>query len=225
MYTWLLFDADNTLFDYTKAEDSALGETFNSFSYKYHSGILERYQQINHQMWEKFEQGQIAAADLRWKRFQILLDEIGIKLDSEKFSNRYLKGLAKAVDLIPGAMKALEILADQYHMALVTNGLSDVQHSRLKLSGIGSFFEKIFISEELGAPKPEIRFFDAVFREIGNPPKNCVLIIGDSLSSDIRGGIQYGIDTCWFNPRGDISNLPVTFEIDSYEKLIELLTG
>jgi 2-haloacid dehalogenase len=222
-YTWLLFDADDTLFDYPLAEGKALRSTFEHFGQVYRSEYLRIYQVFNRQVWAEFERGETSAAELRLKRFRLLFGEIDLPLDPPDFSQRYLENLAQASDLFPQAAEVLKALSGRYHIALVTNGLKEVQRPRLERSTIRPLIEKIFISEEMGAAKPTTGFFEAVFKEIGNPAKAEVLIIGDSLTSDIKGGIDYGIDTCWFNPGGKTTTLLVTFTIASLSKLLEIL--
>ncbi len=222
-YIWLLFDADDTLFDYPLAEGKALRSTFEHFGQVYRSEYLRIYQIFNRQVWAEFERGETSAAELRLKRFGLLFSEIDLPLDPPDFSQRYLENLAQASDLFPEAADVMKALSGRYHIALVTNGLKEVQRSRLERSAIRPYVEKIFISEEMGAAKPTASFFEAVFKEIGNPPKTEVLIIGDSLTSDIKGGIDYGIDTCWFNPGGKSTTLPVTFTIKTLGKLLEIL--
>ena len=222
-YTWLLFDADDTLFDYPLAEGKALRNTFEYFGQVYRSEYLRIYQVFNQQVWGEFERGETSASELRLKRFRLLFDEIGISLDLQDFSQHYLENLAQASDLFPGTAELLQALADRYHIALVTNGLKEVQRPRLERSAIRPFIEKIFISEEMGNAKPVAGFFEAVFQEIGHPPKNQVLIIGDSLTSDIQGGLNYGIDTCWFNPAGKTTALPVTYTIKTLGQLLDIL--
>jgi 2-haloacid dehalogenase len=222
-YTWLLFDADDTLFDYQLAETKALRITFEHFGQVYRFQYLQIYQVINRQVWEGYERGETSASELRLKRFRLLFEEIGISLDPQDFSQHYLDNLAQASDLFPGVADVMNTLSGHYHTALVTNGLKDVQRLRLEHSAIRSFIEKIFISEELGVAKPADGFFEAVFRGIGFPAKADVLIIGDSLTSDMQGGISYGIDTCWFNPAGKTSTLPVTYMIKNFAQLLEIL--
>jgi 2-haloacid dehalogenase len=222
-YTWLLFDADDTLFDYPLAEGKALRSTFEHFGQVYRSEYLRIYQVFNRQVWAEFERGETSAAELRLKRFRLLFGEIDLPLDPADFSQRYLENLAQASDLFPQAAEVMKTLSGRYHIALVTNGLKEVQRPRLEHSVIRPLIEKIFISEEMGAAKPTAGFFEAVFKEIGNPPKAEVLIIGDSLTSDIKGGIDYGIDTCWFNPGGKPSASPITYTIGSLRQLLEML--
>jgi 2-haloacid dehalogenase len=222
-YTWLLFDADDTLFDYPKAEADALRSTFEHFGQVYRSGYLQIYHVFNQQVWREFERGETTPQELRFKRFRLLFDEIHAPLDPQDFSPRYLENLARASDLLPGAAEVLQALSGRYHIALVTNGLKDVQRPRLERSAIHAFIEKIFISEEIGVAKPEAGFFEAVFQEIGQPEKSQVLIIGDSLTSDMLGGVNYGIDTCWYNPGGKATELPVTYQIRSLTELLDIL--
>ena len=222
-YTWLLFDADDTLFDYPLAEGKALRSTFEHFGQVYRSEYLRIYQIFNRQVWAEFERGETTAPELRLKRFRLLFNEIDIPLDPADFSQRYLENLSQASDPFPDTTNVLNALSGRYHIALVTNGLKEVQRSRLERSAIRPFIEKIFISEELGAAKPHAGFFEAVFQEIGQPSKKEVLIIGDSLSSDIQGGIAYGIDTCWFNPAGKATDLLVTYTIKNLGQLLEIL--
>ena len=222
-YLWLLFDADDTLFDYPKAEAKALFWTLEQLGFSYRSDYLPIYHKHNQQVWREFEQGLLTPLQLRTKRFQLLFAEIGLISDPQLFSPLYLKNLALGSDLFDGVADTLLTLSKDYHIGLVTNGLADVQRPRLENSSIYQLIEKVFISEELGAAKPDKAYFDFVFKEIGNPQKNEVLIIGDSPTSDMLGGIQYGIDTCWYNPSQKTAALPVTYQIQTMTELIPLL--
>jgi YjjG family noncanonical pyrimidine nucleotidase len=222
-YQWLLFDADDTLFDFPAAEAKALGWTFEEAGLDFLPEYLPIYHKYNRQVWQEVEQGVIKLVELRTKRFNLFFDELRITTDPALFSPLYLKNLARGSDLLPGAEETLRQASRDHHIALVTNGLADVQRPRLLASAIHPYIEKIFISEELGAAKPEAAFFDLVFAEIGQPPRNEVLIIGDSLTSDMRGGLEYGLDTCWFNPRQLTTELPVTYQIRSLPELLIIL--
>ena len=224
-YLWLLFDADDTLFDYPKAEARALQGTFGQLGLSYPPDSLPVYHKFNQQVWQEFEQGLLDPLELRTKRFRLLFTEIGINSDPQLFSSLYLKNLARASDLFDGVAETLQMLSTNHHIGLVTNGLAEVQHPRLETSSINPFIEKVFISEELGAAKPEKAFFDFVFRAIGSPEKSQVLIIGDSLTSDMLGGIQSGLDTCWVNPSRKTTSLPVTYQIQTIPELIPLLNS
>lgn len=224
-YDWLLFDADGTLFDYDLAEDKALRETFAEMNLAYEPQYGETYRQINRQIWSDFEQGRITAAALRVRRFALLFEALGAAADPQMFSNCYLARLAQAADLLDGAEAVVRRLRGHFRMALITNGLKEVQRPRLNSSAIAGLFDAVAVSDELGAAKPDPRFFDAVFSCIGSPPRDRVLVIGDSLTSDIQGGINYGLDTCWFNPLGKPADprFPASYEIRSLAQLPDLL--
>jgi len=222
-YTWLLFDADDTLFDYPKAEAKALNWTFEAVGLPYLSDYLPVYHKYNRQVWQELEQGQLTPLELRTKRFRLLFEEIGISTDADTFGSLYLKNLARGSDLLPGAVETVAALARNHHIGVVTNGLPEVQRPRLEASSIRPYIEKLFISEEMGAAKPDAAYFDLVFEEIGQPPREKVLIVGDSLTSDILGGVRYGIHTCWFNPASLTTELAVTYTIRSLPELIPLL--
>lgn len=222
-YTWLLFDADETLFDFSRAEANALRWTLEQSGLEYHPEYVALYARFNQQVWKEFERGEVTSAELRTKRFKLFFDELGLQRDLPATSLQYLHYLSLGTDLLEGADKLLHDLKPQVRMALVTNGLKEVQRPRLANSSIKDCFEHIFISEELGAAKPSAAFFDTVFATLGQPARTSTLIIGDSLSSDIKGGIAYGIDTCWYNPHSHHTDLPVTYQISQLDQLPKLL--
>ena len=224
-YTWLLFDADDTLFDFGQAEAGALRLTFGQLGVRFDPAYLPVYQRINRQIWQDFEQGKISAEALRTTRFELLFEAIGVSVDAERFSAAYLPNLATQSELTEGALEVVQALHGKYRLAIITNGLRDVQRPRLAQSAIRDYIADIVISEEVGAVKPERAIFDAAFQRMGQPGKDEVLLIGDSLTSDIAGGSAYGIDTCWFNPDGKAGHdgLVITFEIRYLAGLLEIL--
>ena len=221
-YSWLLFDADGTLFDYETAESKALAATFTDAGLPYEPATLEIYREINAEMWAAFERGEISQLDLHLARFERTLDALGLQSDIPLFGERYLYNLGHSPDLIDGALEVVTALAKDHKLYLITNGIPAVQHTRLSLSPIRHHFQGITISGEVGCAKPNPRIFDAAFEGMGHPPKNEVLIIGDSLSADIRGGHDYGIDTCWYNPNGRTADpgLPITYTINSLHEML-----
>ena len=220
--SWLLFDADGTLFDYETAESKALAATFTDAGLPYEPATLEIYREINAEMWAAFERGEISQLDLHLARFERTLDALGLQSDIPLFGERYLYNLGHSPDLIDGALEVVTALAKDHNLYLITNGIPAVQHTRLSLSPIRHHFQGIIISGEVGCAKPNPRIFDAAFEGMGHPPKNEVLIIGDSLSADIRGGHDYGIDTCWYNPNGRTADpgLPITYTINSLHEML-----
>ncbi len=223
-YPWLLFDADDTLFDYQAAEAQALTGVFAHFDLPLLTDYSRIYTTINHSYWQRFEAGTISLADLRTSRFRDLLAELNIPLDAMLFSQVYLGKLGQNTDLLPGVLETLSRLAPSHRMAIITNGISQVQRSRLSLSPIAHFLDHIFISEEIGVSKPAEGFFAHVFQQLDQPARSKVLVIGDSLSSDISGGAAYGLDTCWFNPRRlpKPADIQPTYEIQSLVDLISI---
>lgn len=223
LYSWLLFDADGTLFDYDKAESKALAATFRDAGLPYNAASAEIYREINAGMWAAFERGDISQPELQLERFRLTMEALDLRADIPAFAERYLFNLGHTTDLIDGALEVVPQLAEGHKLFLITNGIPQVQHTRLSLSPIRHYFEGIVISGEVGYAKPDPRIFVAAFESMGNPSKNEVLIIGDSLSADIRGGHAHGIDTCWYNPNGRSSDLgiPITYEISSLYEMLE----
>ncbi len=221
-YELILFDLDGTLFDYEKAEGYALKKSMERFGidYKFPS-YLEKYRTINREVWREFERGETSLDELKLKRFKVLFDELGMDQDIEAFSDSYLNYISKTSFVTEGAEEVVSSLYREYKLALVTNGIYSAQYERLKNSPLKDYFDIFVVSEKIGVAKPDPNFFRYVFKATEHSNKNTALIIGDSLSSDIKGGIDFGIDTCWFNP-GKIRNegeISPTYEI---ERLIQI---
>ncbi len=224
-YCWLLFDADGTLFDYDRAEASALAATFGQFDLPLAPGTAHAYRAINHQCWQALERGEITPAALRTRRFELLFDAAGLRTDVECFSTAYLENLAESAELLNGAAELLAALRGRFRFAIITNGLRAVQRGRLARSAIRADIAALIISEEVGSAKPAPGIFDAAFAAMGSPAKAEVLMIGDSLTSDMRGACDYGIDACWYNPDHlpRPAGLPITYEISRLDELVGLL--
>ena len=223
-YKWLLFDLDGTLFDYDKGEKIAFQQTFIDFTLDYQDEYLKNYDSINKELWKKFELGEIEVSVLKVERFELLLNKIGHKRNAEEFSKKYQNNLSNCTYLLDGVEDLLSELEKRYRMMLITNGLKAVQRPRLKNSSIKNYFTDIVISEEVGSAKPDKKIFDIAFEKMNTTEKSEVLMIGDSLTSDIAGGINYGLDTCWLNPNSQSSNgLKPVFEIKNISELKKIL--
>ena len=224
-YTWLFLDADDTLFDYSKAEAGALSATFRDVALACPPDVLPAYQKYNQQVWHEFELGQISAVDLRVMRFERLFAHLNLPVDAAAFSLRYLVNLARGYYLIDGAAELIQNLALRYRLGLITNGLPEVQRPRLVGAGLAPYFAFVTISEEIGLAKPDPRFFAAALAQAGHPDPRSVLVIGDSLTSDIRGGIQSGLDTLWYNPTGKPADprWPATYQAAQLAAIARLL--
>jgi len=226
-YKYLLFDLDGTLFDYDRSESNALEKTFGDFGFSYSVSSLEGYRKINKQIWQDYESGYISQEKLKTERFRRLGLFLGISFDSVNISFRYLENLSHERHLLPGTLSVLRELSERsFKMYLITNGLKDVQRSRLSLSKITKFFIDVYISEEIGFAKPDQAIFDEVFKRMKYPNRKEVIIIGDSLTSDIAGGNNSGIDTCWFNPkmRENTTKIIPTYELKDLFDLIAILS-
>lgn len=224
-YQWILFDADNTLLDFTRSEGEALQQAFTQAGRPFDESHRALYHQINKSCWEAFEQGALPKAQLRTRRFELFFKAIGWREDEEHFAASYLAHLGQTGHLVEGAQALLQALKGRYQLALVTNGLKEVQRPRLSRAGIDSFFQAIVVSDEIGYSKPDAAFFEFTFRQIGHPPKEAVLMVGDNLNADIRGGEGYGIPTCWYNPSKQENDglARPRYEIGKLEELLDLL--
>ena len=221
-YKLILFDLDGTLFDYETAEQEAFYHTFKDYFSDSDMGKLkDEYVKINRKIWQEFENGSITAENLRHERFSRLFEKTGMNLKPKQISKEYLINLGSCSYLLEGALEIISYFHDKCQIALITNGLSDVQHQRIINSIIAPFFEHIFISEEIGYAKPHPGIFEFVFEHYPNIKKEETIIVGDNLSSDIKGGKDFGIDTCWFNPKKYKNNLPLkpTYEIQNLAEL------
>ena len=205
-YKLLLFDADDTLFDFQKAEEQSLELAFNQMDLAFKKlEYLGIYRIVSGQVWDEYGRGIISAEELRTKRFDLLFQQINISVDSGQFSQIYLKHLSQIFYLLDGAVEILEYLAPKYTLAIVTNGLAEVQHERFDRSPLPKWFKHLIISEETGSKKPYPEFFEYALRQTGNFSKAEALIVGDSLQADIVGGMNFGMDTCWFNPKDAVA--------------------
>lgn len=195
---WL--DLDDTLLDFHKAEARALKETLLKLEIVPEEATVARYSQINDAQWKLLEQGKLTRPEILIRRFSLLFEELGIVRDAELANTMYKGFLAQGHYFIDGAAALLKALAPQYALYLVSNGNAEVQDSRIQSAGIAKYFQAIFISQRVGFDKPAREFFMRCFAQIPDFVPENAIIVGDSLTSDIQGGIRAGIRTCWFNP-------------------------
>lgn len=224
-YRIILFDADGTLFDFDRAEEYALEAACREGGIEFDGSVHgSAYRLINREIWEEFERNRITLAELRPERWRRFFHRFSLPHDPHDFSERYLGHLAVGAFLLPGAVEAVEALAPGRTLAIVTNGIREVQRPRFAASPLAGLIPHLIVSEDAGVPKPDPAFFRYAFEKIGIPEheKSRVLIVGDSLSSDIQGGILFGIDTCWFNPGAAANGTQFTpeYEIRSLAELI-----
>lgn len=224
-YTILLFDADDTLFDFQKAEEKALEETLDAYGLGKNNAATALYHKINKQLWIDFEAGKVSKPVLKVKRFTELFQQMGVAADGRACSNVYIENLSKGNDLLPDALHICRELSKTCRLYLVTNGIAKVQHARFEASELKPYFKDIFVSEESGYQKPQVEYFRYVFDRIPDFEKAQALLIGDSLTSDMQGGWNVGLDTCWYNPnhKENEKRLACTYEIDNLKKILEIV--
>ncbi len=224
MITHIFFDLDDTLLDFHKAEHTALSKTLAHFGVNPAEETLSLYSRINKTQWERLEKGELTRDEVKTERYRILFNELGVTLSPKDATAYYENMLSFGHYFIDGAVEVLTQLKD-YNLFIVSNGAVKVQNARLDSAGIKPFFKKIFISESLGVNKPDKRFFDICFSQIPSFDKENAVIIGDSLTSDIKGGINAGIKTVWFNPNSlkNPSTVLPDYEIHSLSALPNLI--
>lgn len=214
LYKWILFDLDNTLMDFHEASRLSLKSLLEQNGKNYTSEIYEFYHQSNLKVWKAFEQNEIDAATLRYLRFELFLSGMSWEFNAVDWGKSYLAGIVKFSKLFAQANEILRYTKKKYKVALVTNGLREVQRPRLKKCGIYEMFDQIVVSDEIGYSKPDIEFFDYIFKQVGPHKRDEFLIVGDSLSSDMAGGKNAGIDTCWIDNENMMAKLEIKPEVN-----------
>ncbi|CAK7017811.1 YjjG family noncanonical pyrimidine nucleotidase [Tissierella sp.] len=225
-YEVIIFDADETLFDFKKSEREALRCTMIEFDIEYDEEYhLNVYKDINTAIWKEFEDGLITQKELKAERFKRLSDRLNAGFDEFEFAKSYMKSLSYGSFLYDDSMDLVESLHKDYRLIIITNGLSDVQDNRIRKSIIARYFADIVVSEEVQVSKPDSRIFEHALNNIKYTDKRKVLMVGDSLTSDIQGGINFGIDTCWFNPNKIVNETEIkpTYEISNLMELKDIL--
>lgn len=226
-YRWLIFDADGTLFDFHRGETVALRSTSEKHGFPYSPHLHDVYAAISAELWGRFERGEMPLDQLRVIRFERLFTDLGIDVEPEPFNNDFMAALGRQTQLLDGAEDVVRDLSARFRLLLATNGIAVVQRARFSRSSIRRYFEDVVISDEIGVAKPQTEYMDEAFSRMGDPPKSEVLMIGDSLSSDITAGVNYGIDTCWFNPnRLPLDGFPKpTFTIEGLSEIDAIVSG
>lgn len=225
MFDILLIDLDDTVLDFHKQEAVAIQKALLGAGIDPTEEVCRLYSEINDAHWKRLEKGELTRQQVLLGRFETLFDVLGVTGDAQKTAESYMEHLSCGHYFLPGAREALECLHKKFRLFLVSNGTARVQNRRLQSAGIAPLFESIFISQDIGVNKPNKGYFDYCFSHISDFDKKRAIIVGDSLSSDILGGQNAGIATCWVNPKGSLCTLPVPpdFTIQSLARLPALL--
>ena len=226
-YETILLDLDHTLFDSDTSEQTAFAQALLSAGVVEPMRYFTAYQTINLKLWAAVERGEVLQQHVRTHRFERLVAQQDIDADALQLADDFVAGLGANGSLYDGAREVLECLSRQASLAMVTNGLGEVQRARVDRLGIGEYFDAIIISAEVGAAKPGSEIFDIVFEALDFPSKESALMVGDSLSSDMQGGANYGIATCWYNPNGRSVQRPdqVAHEISDLTELLGVVSS
>lgn len=224
MIEFLFLDLDDTILDFKKAERVAIGKTIRNFGVEPTEEILTLYHKINKWHWEQLELGTMTRAEILVNRFAVLFRELGKEVDAPACAKVYEKNLATGHWFLPGAEEAVDALSKKYRLFLASNGTASVQKGRMTSANLYRFFETVFVSQEIGHNKPSKAYFDACFAAIPGFDPEKAIIVGDSLSSDIQGGINAGIKTVWVNPDHKSSgDIKPDYEIEALYQLEALL--
>ncbi|GIP26230.1 noncanonical pyrimidine nucleotidase, YjjG family protein [Paenibacillus sp. J23TS9] len=229
-YDVVLFDVDDTLIDHNHSEKYALTNVFKDHGININSSYIESFRKINHDLWNEYvnDKLKLELKQLRTERFVRLISKYELQIDPNHFSEQYTKHLIEGSLLIDGAIDLFRYLSNNgYRIVIITNGINEVQIKRINQSELSNTFEVIVTSEDAGYQKPHTGIFDYAFRKINVWNKERVIIVGDSLTSDIQGGINYGIDTCWFNPGRKPNKHGITpkYEIRELKEVKDILEG
>ena len=223
-YKILLFDLDDTLLDFGANEIDSLNKLFHQHGYDFSDELFRVYDSVNKQLWTDYENGNIALDQLLNTRFSETMLKLNTIVDGKKWENQYRELLGNGHQLIDGALEVCQSLSVSHRLFVVTNGVTKTQIKRLKQAGLYEFFEDTFYSQSIGFQKPSKEFFDYVIGHIRDFNVREALIIGDSLNTDIKGGLQSGIDTCWINRKLQKCSAEIksTYTITSLAELCDI---
>lgn len=223
MIEYLFLDIDDTILDFQMAERIAMPMTFREFGIEPTQEVIDLYRKINRRQWQLMEEGKLSRDEVVIRRFVLLFQELGVDADPEQCALRYMDNLSVDHYFLPGAEEAVQRLSKKYRLYAATNGTVAVQQRRMESADLYRYFEKVFISGQLGADKPSAEFFERSFAQIPGFDRSKAMIVGDSLTSDIQGGIKAGIATCWVNPAHKKADVQPDYEIENLTQLEALL--
>ena len=228
MIKHILLDLDDTILDFHKAEAVAIVKAFSEMGIPTDEATISEYKRINRSCWEAMERRELSREEVLLKRFELLSATLGVSISPEEMQDSYARKLGQEHDFLPGGKELLDELSKiaKYKLYIASNGIYRVQKPRIDASGIAEYFEDIFISEKIGYNKPSVEFFELCFARIPDFHRNECIIVGDSLSSDILGGKNAGILTCYFNPnKKPVADIIPDYEISELSELVPILNN
>lgn len=227
-YNCILLDFDETLVSFSQSEHECIAKLYNKYSIPSTEENIRYYHTINEECWSEYEKGNLKKKDLHKKRFQKVIDKFGIKgVSGEALNMEYEHYLKFSAHVIDGAIEFLQDIEDYATVAIVTNGDEETQQNRLRLSGIIEYADGVFTSDSVGYNKPDKRIYTTTLKKLGVENTKSVLVVGDSLYSDIKGGINAGLDTCWvnFNGKENTTDIKPKYTVRDYTELKRIILG
>lgn len=221
----VLIDIDNTLLDFNKCASFSMRKAFEDVGLKIPYNLEAEFHKVNNELWLGIEKGTVTKDELHKNRWNMILRNIGVEYDGEILENIFRKYLDGSHETVDGAVEIVRYLSLKYRIYAASNAFYSQQTNRLKMAGMSEYIKGIFVSEKIGFEKPSKEYFDKCFELLKNPPRDEVIIIGDSLGADIIGGANYGIKTCWFNPNGDKEpqNCKIDYNVKSLKEIEKYL--
>ena len=220
-YQWILFDADETLFHFDAF--AGLKLLFSKYNIAFNQSDFDHYQKVNKPLWVEYQNGTISAHTLQTQRFVEWGTKLAVK--PEQLNHDFLMAMADICEPLPGAKALIDALVGKVNLGIITNGFTQLQQARLQKTGMDSAFSQVIISEQVGKAKPDKAIFDHAFEKMGQPQKHHILMVGDTLQSDILGGINAGVETCWLNANGQVNdaNIQPHYQVSSLTELHQRL--
>jgi 2-haloacid dehalogenase len=225
MIRHVLIDLDDTILDFHRSEAEALSEALRGMNIEPTDGVIKRYSEINDRLWKMLEKGEIEKSVLLYRRFELFCEHYGFVCDAKEMARTYMESLSENAHLFDGAAELCQRLSTHFRLYIVTNGVEFIQKRRFSKSGLAEYFSGVFISGVIGHEKPSVKYFEHLSSEIADFDKSKAIIVGDSLSSDIKGGVSFGIDTLWYNPKKlpNNSGLEITYTATSFDEIYDYL--
>lgn len=222
-YEWILFDADETLFHFDAY--GGLQLMFSRFGVEFTKPDYDEYQAVNKPLWVEYQGGSITAQQLQHQRFNLWANKL--QVTTQNLNSGFLAAMAEICVPLDGAISLLNSLRGKAKLGIITNGFTDLQEARLKRTGLREHFDVLVISEQVGIAKPHRGIFEHALKIMGIQAREQVLMVGDNPDSDILGGMNAGLDTCWLN----VDNRPISngitpqYQVATLKELEYLLLG